>query len=102
MKKAAAVGLLAICLSTILVGCGDKNNSATDATDAPGSTAEATDNPMDTNTPEATDSASNDQMDNDGNDLSDDVKDGVDNAADGVKDAVDGVDDAVDDATKSQ
>lgn len=102
MKKIVAVGLLAVCLSAMLAGCGDSNNSATDATATPGSATETTDRPVDTDTPEATGGTSGDQTDNDANDLSEDVKDGVDDAADGVKDAVDGVDDAVDDATKDQ
>ena len=78
MKKFIAIGLMTIFAATMMVGCGDKNNSATAPTDSP----------------ETTD---------DTNDVSDDVKNGVndlvDGAADGVNDVVDGVDNAVNDVT---
>ena len=60
MKKLIAIGLLTICLSAMMVGCGDKNNSATDPSNSPDTTTDATDTPNATDTPEATDNAGND------------------------------------------
>lgn len=94
MKKFIAIGLMTIFAATMMVGCGDKNNSATAPTDSPETTMDGNDNAVSTDTPAATD---------DTNDVSDDVKNGVndlvDGAADGVNDVVDGVDNAVNDVT---
>ena len=47
MKKIVLTGLLTICLAFALVGCGSKNNSATDSTGTP----EATDRAVSTEAP---------------------------------------------------
>ena len=101
MKKLIAIGLLAICLSTMMVGCGDMNNSATDSAKSTEGT-EATDTPATTDDAANNDTTTDDAAADDNNDLSEDMKEGVDDAADGVNDAIDSVDDAVDDATKSE
>ena len=86
MKRIIVTGFLVMCLATMLIGCGDRNNSATEPTAQATSTAPA-------------DNAESNGGMNEENDLSDDVKNGVDDAADGINDAVDNVDDAVDDMT---
>lgn len=88
MKKVIMLGMLSTCLAVMLVGCGEKNNSAT----APTETPNITKSPVATQTP----GRGNDSGDDDG--LSDDIKDGADAAGDGIKDAVDGAGDAVDGA----
>jgi len=98
MKKIVVFAMLVVCLSAMVTGCGNKNNSATDPSASPETTNEATQTPTNENDNTATPNATDDNK-NDDNDLSDDVKDGVDDAADGVNDVIDGVDDAVDDVT---
>ena len=98
MKKIVVFAMLVVCLSAMITGCGNKNNSATDPSASPETTNEATQTPTNENDNTATPNATDDNK-NDDNDLSDDLKDGVDDAADGVNDVIDGVDDAVDDVT---
>lgn len=99
MKKVMA-GLLAVCMAAALVGCGEKNDNASGTT-----SPETTGATEATASPDATNGAGGDTMDNgsgnnDGGDMSEDIKDGVDDVGDGIKDAVDDIDDMADDVEK--
>lgn len=104
MKK-VIIGLLAVCMATVMTGCGDKNNSATQNSAAPEATMLVTKEPDAAISPEADNYEATDDFhetdtndeDENKDDLSDDIKDGVDHVGDGVKDAVDGVNGAIDD-----
>ena len=90
MRKLFLTGLLTGCLAFACVGCGSRNNSATEPTATPGATEYPTDSPVATNTPDVDD-------ENDDN-MTDDVENGLDNVGEGIDDAADGVGEGVEDA----
>ncbi len=95
MRKLFLTGLLAGCLAFACVGCGSKNNSATEPTATPGATEYPTDSPVATNTPD---------VDDENDDMTDDVENGLDDAAEGVGegagDAVRGAGEGVENAAE--
>lgn len=95
MRKLFLTGLLAGCLAFACVGCGSKNNSATEPTATPGATEYPTDSPVATNTPD---------VDDENDDMTDDVENGLDDAAEGVGegagDAVHGAGEGVENAAE--
>lgn len=102
MKKTVVSIFLTICLALMLVGCGDKNNSATAPTNSPETSARPAGE--DGNNASASPTGTGDMTDDNGMDndkdggLSNDIKEGADDIGDGVKDAVDGAEDGVKDA----